>query len=59
MITDSFLVALLKDDRVLESDSASIEVAFTTLYADVKEPAGPLFAPCEAGPTAIWIFLSF
>jgi hypothetical protein len=40
---------------LVESDSASIEVAFTTLYADVKEPAGPR----TLGPTDIWIFLSF
>ena len=35
----------------------SLKVAFTTLYADVKEPAG-LFKTLAGGPTDIWIFLS-
>ena len=47
MITDSFLNPALREEAgpSFESDSASIEVAFTTLYADVKEPAGTSVLP--------------
>ena len=40
MITDPHSDCSFKQPS-FESDSALFEVAFTTLYADVKEPAGP------------------
>ena len=48
MITDPHSGRSFKQPS-FESDSALFEVAFTTLYADVKEPAG-LLQPLRAVP---------